>query len=136
MVSLSIKAINGETEGCLREEPDGELGSYGIDDRMTGELIGLIEATGSLWTLTSVTCTLRYHAKTQFDYVSEADLVSFATTLHYSPRENRPGANTRPLQLRQRSSLDGDDVLEAAAGPRPFGSRGSSYEATDRKSVV
>src|SRR3546814_21172685 len=98
---------------------------------MTGELIGLLEATGSLWTLTSVTGTLRYHAKTQFDYVSEADLVSFATTLHYSPRENRPGANTRPLQLRQRSSLDGDDVLETAAGPRPFGSSGSSYEATN-----
>src|SRR3546814_11540082 len=98
---------------------------------MTGELIGLLEATGSLWTLTSVTGTLRYHAKTQFDYVSEADLVSFATTLHYSPRENRPGANTRPLQLRQRSSLDGDDVLETAAGPRPFGSSGTSDEATN-----
>src|SRR3546814_4319113 len=85
----------------------------------------------TLFRSTSVTGTLRYHAKTQFDYVSEADLVSFATTLHYSPRENRPGANTRPLQLRQRSSLDGDDVLETAAGPRPFGSSGSSYEATN-----
>src|SRR3546814_14131233 len=98
---------------------------------MTGELIGLLEATGSLWTLTSVTGTLRYHAKTQFDYVSEAALVSFATTLHYSPRANRPGANTRPLQLRQRSSLHGDDVLQTAAGPRPFGSSGPSYDTTN-----
>src|SRR3546814_13818350 len=99
MVSLSIKAINGETEGSLLEDPDGELGSYGIYDKMTGELIGLLEATGSLWTLPSVTGTLRYHAKTQFDYVSEADLVSFHTTLPFPPRQNRPGANPPPLPL-------------------------------------
>src|SRR3546814_3252726 len=66
-----------------------------------------------------------------FVYVSESDLVSFATTLHYAPRVSRSGANTRPLQLSQRSSLDGDDVLETAAAPRPFGISGSSYEATN-----